>query len=104
MIKLPHNISVNNTLYEIGEFVRHCLAQDDFAGINVLISKTPGKSYVIGKVFSTPKPKWVLPIFLDYSNPVQRPIIADAIHRAMYGEGMTPEAMENEMVSKADEN
>lgn len=100
MIKLPHNISVNNTLFEITEFVNHCLAQDDFAGINVLISRTPGKSYVIGKVFSHPKPKWVLPIWMDYSNPIQRPIIADTIHKAMYGENMTPEAMEDEMVCK----
>ena len=103
MIKLPHNISVNNTLYEIGEFVRHCLAQDDFAGINVLISKTPGKSYVIGKVFSTPKPKWVLPIWMDAADPVQSPIIHNAIHRAMYGEELEPEEMEDLMVCKSED-
>ena len=95
-------MSVKKTLEEIKDFVRWCKRDPDLAGFNVRISKHIGTSYILGKVKHSMEPKYVLPIMLDYANPIERPMIANAIYKAIHSKSMTPEALEDEMVCKAD--
>lgn len=103
MIKgIKPGVSVLETLAEIGEFVRHCAKDPELIGFNVMVSKHPGKSYILGKVDEAKQAKYVLPIWMDYLDPIQCPIISNAIHKALHGEDMTPEQLENLMVSKVE--
>ena len=77
--------------------------EPDLAGFNVAVSKHFGKSYVIAKNNTSFMASHVLPIDMDYADPVQRPLIANAIREALYGESMNDEEMENEMVCKSEE-
>ena len=104
MIKgLQPGVSVLDILCEIAEFVAHCKKDPKLVGFNVMISRHPGKSYILGKVDDSLQAKYVLPILIDYMDPIQRPIIANSIFRGLHGVDMTPEALEAEMVSKVDE-
>lgn len=107
-IKVKENntprVSVLETLSEIKQFIWHYKKDADVAGFNTYVSKIPGKSYIIAKHVDGVKPVAALAIWMDIIDPVQRPIIFNAINEALYGESMTPEAMENEMISKADED
>ena len=93
--------SVIETLAEIKDFVRHCQKDPLLAGFDVLITKNR-TSVVIAKTEESFMAKYVLPIPLDYADPLQRPLIANAIREAMTGTSMTAEEMENEMVCKSD--
>ena len=97
-----NQVSVLDTLDEIKEFICFCQRDKEFTGCNVVISKWPGKSYIIGKVASSLEPKYVLPIYMDYADPLQRPLISNAIHEAMYRMSLTASEMEDEMVCKAE--
>lgn len=97
------NISILKELAEIEDFVRTTSKEEDVLGFNVLVSKHPGKSYVLAKGEVQQKAKYVLPVQLDNANPIHRPLIANAIHRGMYGEELSPEAMENAMVEMSDD-
>ena len=103
MIKgLAPGVSVLATLAEIKDFVRHCNKDERLLGFNMMVSKHPGRSYIMGKTNDSLQAKYVLPIPMDCMDPVQRPLIANAIHEGIHHKSMTAEAMENEMVSKAD--
>jgi len=96
-------IHVNATLAEIKDFIHSCKKKiDRFAGVNVLISKRPGWSYIVAKSENSFRAQMVLPIFLDYANPVHRPVIANAINQAMYGKDMEPEDLEKQMIEVVD--
>lgn len=96
-------VSVKATLQEITDFVKFCKADKNLAGFNLFVSKIPGKSYILGKVVGDPMPRYVLPIWLDVVDPLQRPIIMDTIHMAYYGKPMEPEKLEDEMICKTSE-
>ena len=96
-------LSVLETLQEIKDFINWCQKDKELAGFNVVISQTDYGSYILGKTYDSLKAKYVLPIDLDYTDPIQRPLIANAIHEALYRESMTAEEMENEMVSKSED-
>lgn len=91
-------------LADIKNFVRwNRRNEPNLAGFNVLVSKHPGKSYVLAKNNDSFMSKHVLPIDMDYADPLQRPLIANAISEALYDKAMTAEQMENEMVCKSEE-
>ena len=94
------NVKILATLADIEDFVRTCSKLEDVEGFNVLASKHPGKSYVLAKTEVHKKPAHVLPIMMDYFHPVERPLIANAIHRGLYGYDMDAQAMEDEMVKE----
>lgn len=97
--------SIIMTLATIKDFVRWCKKTDEnLAGFNVRPGRKPNQSFIIGKDNTSLMPKYVLPIDMDWVNPVERPLIANAIHEALYGESMQPEDMEAEMVSKTKDN
>jgi len=98
------NTSILLTLAEITDFVKECLKDKDFVGINVVVSKHPGRSYVLGKTFDSLKAKYILKVQMDYTDPIQRPLIANAVHKGMYGTEMSPEEMEDEMVCKSSDD
>jgi len=99
----PKQISVLMTLAEIKDFVISCKKKyEGLAGFNVLVSKMPGWSYIIAKDTDSLAPKNVLKINMDYIDPIQRPLIANAIHEALYRTSMTPSAMEDEMICKSE--
>lgn len=102
--KKPYsNVSVLGTLAEIKDFVRYWLKRrGDLEGFDVRLSKHPGKSYVLAKDVNL-MPIGVLPIYMDYADPIQRPLIANAIHEAIHKKSMSSEAMENEMVCKIED-
>ena len=95
------NISILNELSNIEDFVRWGVKQDEIGGFNICISKHPGKSYILAKCADTLKPLHVLPVQLDYADPIIRPLITEAVKKGM-GVKMTPEEMEAEMVCKSD--
>lgn len=97
-------VSVLGTLAEIKDFVRYWLKRrDDLEGFDVRLSKHKGKSYVLAKDVNF-MPVGVLPIHMDYANPIERPLIANAIHEAIHQKSMTAEAMEDEMVCKIEKH
>ena len=95
------NISILKELAEIEDFVRKVSKEEDVDGFNVYASKHPGKSYILAKTEVHKKAKYALPVMMDYWNPVERPLIANAIHKGMYNAEMSPEALEAEMVEKS---
>lgn len=96
--------SVLAALSDIKEFIIWCKRreEDNLAGFNVCVSKTMGKSYVLAKTHDSLKAKYVLPIWLDYADPVTKALISNAMSEGVSGKSLTAEAMENEMVCKSD--
>lgn len=92
-------VSVVKTLAEIKDFVRYHCKDIELVGFNVLVGKRKGVSYVLAKTKS-PFPKDVLVIDMDYYNPIERPLIANAIHEGIHQKSMTAQAMEDEMICK----
>lgn len=91
-------------LVDIKNFVRwNRRNEPELAGFNVLVSKQPGKSYILAKNNDSFMAKHVLPIDMDYADPLQRPLIANAISEALYDKSMSSEQMENEMICKSEE-
>lgn len=72
-------------------------------GFNVAISKHPGRSYVLAKQYSSPKPLCVLAIQLDYFDPIQHQMVDGAIFEELYGRPMTSEEATASIVSRDDE-
>jgi len=95
-------ISVVNALAEIKDFVRVCKKDETFAGFNVVVCKRGRDSLLLGKCNDSLMARYILKIPLDVADPLQRPLVYNAIHEAMYGKSMTAEEMENEMVCKAE--
>lgn len=106
-IKIKNNqprVSTKDTLNNIVEFVQWCMSNiENLDGFNVMVSKHPGKCYILAKQLNNPMPIQVLPVHMDYVNPVERPLIVNAINQGMTGMDAPPEILEAEMVSKADE-
>lgn len=95
---------INHCLFEIEQFVKTTKKEDEVGGWNVYVSKHPGISYVLAKSADNLKPLHVLKIEMDWASPVDRPLIANAIHRGIYGCDAVPEALEAEMVCKSKED
>ena len=95
-------VSVINELAEIKYFIKWCKSKENCAGFNVNPGKQAGYSYIICKLTDSLQPKYVLPIKMDFCSVIERPLISNAIHEALYGESMSPEAMEDEMVRRSD--
>lgn len=97
-------VSIKGTLEDIKKFVLWCKNRyPNLAGFNVYPSRYKGKSYIIAKCSDSPKPVHVLPIFMDYVNPLERPLIANAIHEAIHGYELTTKELEDEMVCKVNQ-
>lgn len=91
-------------LAEIEDFVKQASREDKIGGFNVYVSKIPGKSYVLAKCADTLKPVYSLPIWMDWANPIERPLISNAITRGLTGKDAEPEALESEMVCQSTED
>lgn len=96
------NVSILTTLAEIKDFVKWCKHDENLAGFNVVVGVDCRKSYVVGKTADSLRPRYILPIWMDWTNPVERPLIANAINEALYGKPLSPEEMEKEMICKSE--
>lgn len=91
-------------LAEIEDFVKQASREDRIGGFNVYVSRVPGKSYVLAKCVDTLKPIYSLPVWLDWANPVERPLIANAINKGLTGKELEAEELESEMVCQSAED
>lgn len=90
------------TIAEIKDFITEMKKNKDFAGSNISLSKHPGKSYIIAKSYSKPMPICVLPVDLDYFDPMQKILIDEAVYEATYNKKMSPEEAEASIICKSE--
>lgn len=94
---------VNKELMEIEQFVKWCKRDDHVDGFNIYSSKHLGRCYVLAKSDFDPKPKYALKVEMDYCNPVERPLIINALNRGIFGMDLEPEQLDKEMVGKVED-
>ena len=95
---------IKDELFNVEDFVRIMSKKDQVGGFNVYVSKEPGKSYILAKCVDTLKPLYTLPVQLDWANPIERPLITNAIHRGIHGVDASSEVLEAEMVHKTEDD
>jgi len=95
------NYSILATIEDIKDFVKKCKKDDNLAGFDVLASKHAGRSYIIAKRRDSFKVAYIQAVCLDSLDPVERAIIFEAMHKAIYSKVMY-EQIEAQMVCKSE--
>ena len=92
---------MKDELNNIVDFVKATVKNGGVDGFDVHSSKHPDRCYIFAKVLTQHEPKYILHVNLDWVNPLERPLIVNAINQGMTGvKELDAETLENEMVQK----
>lgn len=93
--------SILAVIEDIKEFVVFCRNDKELAGYDVIPHETAGYSYLIAKRTTSHSVAYFRKIALDCIDPIQRGIIFEAMHKAIYGK-VIYEEVERQMICKSE--